>query len=577
MKHIHCILLFVFGIISGISYSQNILIDRGIQADGLWCFPLHHNENTYVYLPLEAKLSMQNDSLPQFSYMRYIIDKPSEDTSTTITEADGGAILHFLVEYSTPSKKVSNAENFIREKLENDSIKIRGPIIFDKGQYTLISSILNPKTETGELKLLGSGEAPILENSKIALSFSLDPINSKLLLESFKMATPDVSLIFELGFSGLTDSYEAELEIDWSEVTKSKSYGAGGSVYFIGADVEASFDKLRRDNAIKFTSSGSDDSMESLVQTVYSKLLELMYKPVQTSQVPKAQRGGIEDAIASLIGSEGALGSRKTTGFGLNVAYQQKEHKSSGKSHMLFNGRSSVSRNHFITFNAGNLYKNYGNNPEIFKDVPLWDPAFQQRKIFVGIDGNVEREFNKMINSVTVTLQKKHQNEDVTLKEVLLNKNTYKDNDGKVSMTYLNHDDDNRMEWLKYDYKTNWKFIGGGDFTTDWKQESSSMINLYTPFERKRIEVTGDLASLNEQQIRAVSVSINYQFFDEEKSQSLTIYPSREMADNFFEITIPKREEAVNYNITWFYKDQEPITKTGIDKYGLIFIDEIPK
>ncbi len=571
-KNILSILIFAL-FFSSIN-AQNILIDRGIQADGLWCFPLHHNENTYLYLPLQGRLAMQNDSLPQFSYMRYVMEKPSEDKSETISDADGGGILHFLVLYDTPEDKISNAEKFIREKLENDSIKIRGPIIFDKGKYSLVSSILNPSTEKGELKMLGSGEAPILENSKIALSFSLDPVKSKLLLESFKMATPDVSLVFELSFSGLTDSYEAELEIDWSEVSKSKSYGAGGSVYFIGADVEASFDKLRRDNAIKFTSSGSDASMESLVQTVYSKLLELMYKPMQTSEVPKEQRGGLEDALASIIGSKGAMGSRKTTGFGLNVAYKQKEHKSSGRSHMTFNGRSTVTRNHYVTFNAGNLYSKYGNNKLVFKDVHLWVPAFQMRQVYVGIDGNVEREFSKMINSVSVRLRKQHQNNDVTLKEVLLTKNSYSVADGKIFMSYLNHEDIDRMDWLNYDYQTNWKFIGGGEYNTEWVSESASMINLYTPFERKKIELSGDLKSLQEENVRAISVKIEYDFFDETKTSGITVYPTDDLSNKFFEITIPKGKEDVKYSITWFFKGQQPIIKKGVDSYGLIFIDE---
>jgi hypothetical protein len=559
-----------------ISNGQSILIDQGVNADGLWCFPIHKKENSYRYLPQRARLSLQNDSIPEFSFLRYITEKPSENNSKTITEAGGGGILNFLVLYDTPQELISNAERFLKKKFENDEIIIEGPIIFDSGKYTLVSSILNPAGESKK-SILGSGSAPIIENSKIPLSFNVDPLKSKLLLESLKMSTPDVSLIFELGFSGLTENYEAELEIDWSEVKKSHAFDAGGSIYFIGADVGLGFDKLRKDNAIKFTSVGKDESMESLVQTVYTKLLELMFKPTPLEQVPEEHRGGLEDAIGSLIGSDGAMGSRNTTGFGLNVGYQYKEHRTTGKSNMVFKGRSLVNRNHYITFNAGNLYKKYGDNKDIFKDVPLWDPAFQQRDVYVGIDGTIENEFDKMLNSVTVKLNKKHQSGDATLKEVLLTKNTYKETNGKIAMSYLNHGDTDQNEWLNYEYQTVWKFIGGGTYSEDWKTASASMINLYTPFQRRKIEISGDVETLRSNNVRAVAVKINYDFFGEPKSKNLTIYPKKELNDKFFEITLPKGSDKVEYTITWYVKNAAPIQKNGIDEYGLLFIDELPE
>jgi len=570
------LLVFAFFTLCFSLEAQSILIDRGVNADGLWCFPIHKNENTYLYLPQRARLSLNNDSIPEFSFLRYVLEKPSENSSKTISEAGGGGILNFLVLYDTPQELIANAERFLKKKLENDEIKLRGPIIFNSGKYTLVSSILNPASGTAKKEVLGTGVAPIIENSKIPLSFDIDPVKSKLLLESFKMSTPDVSLVFELGFSGLTESYEAELEIDWSEVKKSHAFDAGGSIYFVGADVGFGLDKLRKDNAIKFTSTGNDETMESLVQTVYNKLLELMFKPTPLEEVPEEHRGGLEDAIGSLVSSDGMMGSRNTTGFGINVGYQYKEHRTTGKSNMVFNGRSTVNRNHYITFNAGNLYKKYGNNKEIFKDVPLWDPAFQQRDVYVGVDGNIEKEFDKMLNSVTVKLNKEHQNGDNTLKEVLLTKDTYKASNGKIAMKYLNHEDANKSEWLNYKYKTTWKFIGGGTYNEDWKTESASMINLYTPFQRRKIELSGDLTVFEENNIRAVAVKISYDFFGEAKSKHITLFPKDNISEKFFEITLPKNIDDVNYTITWYVKNDAPKQKKGIDKYGLIFIDEIP-
>jgi len=225
----------------------------------------------------------------------------------------------------------------------------------------------------------------------------------------------------------------------------------------------------------------------------------------------------------------------------------------------------------------GNLYNKYGTNKEIFKDVPLWDPAFQQRDVYVGIDGTIENEFDKMLNSVTVKLSKKHESGDATLKEVLLTKNTYKDTNGKIALSYLNLGDSDQTTWLNYEYQTIWKFIGGGIFSEDWKQASASMINIYTPFEKKKIEILGDLETLNSKNVRAVVVKINYDFFGESKSKTLTIYPKKGVDNKFFEITLPKGSDPLEYSITWYVKDKTPIRKNGTDEYGLLFIDEFPE
>ena len=64
--------------------------------------------------------------------------------------------------------------------------------------------------------LLATGVAPVLEGNRIALSFDLDPAKATLLLKSFNMPTPDISLVFDMTFEGLNAAYDAELLIDWS-------------------------------------------------------------------------------------------------------------------------------------------------------------------------------------------------------------------------------------------------------------------------------------------------------------------------------------------------------------------------
>lgn len=555
--------------------AQQIQIDRGIRAAGLWCFPLLNDSLSYLYLPNQAFLSRDGDGRPQFSLMRYVDNRPPvSGNASTITEAAGGAILHFLVEYNTPRDTVEAAQRYLRELFGTEEIKVKGPVIFEKGSYSLISSVLTPSGQR-TASMLALGSAPVLEGSKIALSFELTPQKSKILLESFQMSTPDISLSFDFSFTGLTDAYQAELLIDWSEVHQSQAFQAGGSVYFISADVQASFDKLRRDNAIRLVTSGEDTNMDALLNTVYDKLLNLLFSPVKPENVPEDKRGGLMDALSSLTGSKGLLGSRKTTGFGIHAGFQLKDMRSEGTSRLNFNSRSVVSRHHYIVFNIGDIYQRYGNDQNHFRTVNIFDPDFSQREVHVSVDGSLEPEFTSFINSVTVTLRKKHESGDETIKELFVDKNTLADAPGPLVMVYGSLKDTDRLKWLDYDYKSIWQFKRGGSYTTGWNTQSASMINLFAPYERRVIEVIGDNEVLLKNNIRSVIVELNYMFFGEIRKSRLVIMANEPLRDKFFEITQPLNDYTYEYTVKWIKQDGQQISKNYSDSSGIIFIDNL--
>ena len=304
--------------------AQQILIDRGVRAGKLWCFPLLSDSLTYLYLPHEARLGLRENNEPEFSLIRYaLLDKHTEGEVNTITEADGGATLHFLVLYDTPEIVIHESEAALRQITGNEETSLRGPVIFSEGRYALISSILTEgvsQDTNRKPKMLAVGQAPVLEGSKIALSFQMDPKTSSLLLQSLQMPTPDVSLVFDMTFSGLTDSYQAELFVDWSQVRESKAFEASGSAYILSAQVELGFEKLFRENAIQLKAYGSNDAMEGLLNTVYDKLLQLLFQPIKPEHVPDDKKGDLFDAMSALIDSKsGPLSARKLSPYNLNL------------------------------------------------------------------------------------------------------------------------------------------------------------------------------------------------------------------------------------------------------------------
>jgi hypothetical protein len=568
--------------------AQPVLMDRGIRAAGLWCFPVASDSLTYVYLPASARLAEDEKGRPQFSFVRYVVNTPGDSArSATITEARGGGILHFLVLLDTPQSMIHDAEKALREKFKKDEISVRGPIVFQDGRYTLVSSILkSPVTAsvgdaeggapTMKREVIATGRAPVLEGNRLALSFDLDPEHASLLLQSFQMNTPDVSLVFDMQFNGLSEAYDADLTIDWSEVRSTKNFSAGASVYFVSADVELGFDEMFKNHAIQLRSSGADASMEGLLNTVYSKLLDLMFRQVEPERVPSDARGGLMDALSMITGPNGALGARKTTGFGASVGYQLKEMRSEGKSHLYFNHRSNVERHSYVTFNIGDFYKRYGQDNRYFRAVNLGDPTFQQREVHVGVDASLIPDFERYVNTVTVTLRKDHQGGEQTLRELVLDRATVKKGVDDLRMVYGWNGDQDRIAWLDYQYRTRWSFKGGGAFETEWTKTSAPMIDLFAPYEHRTVQLVGDGGALKAKGVRAVVVQLDYPFFGERRRPQMVVRPEASMEEKLVEITLPLGQPDYDYVVTWQMEGNRRLTDKRKDASGLIFVDELP-
>jgi len=557
--------------------AQMVLMDRGVRAGGLWCFPVTTDSTEYVYLPAAARLAQDAQGLPQISFVRYVVNAPGDSASAaTITEAKGGGILHFLVLLETPDAMVKDAEKSLQGTLKNDKITLRGPIVFSDGRYTLISSVLRGGNKAPDREVIASGRAPVLEGNRLALSFDLDPEHASLLQQSFQMNTPDISLVFDMTFNGLSEAYDADITIDWSEVKKSKGFSAGGTVYWISADVELAFDEMFRNHAIKMRSSGSDAVMEGLMNTVYNKLLDLMFRPVEPERVPPDQRGGLTDAISKLMDPKGPMGARKTTGFGASVGFQLKEMKSEGTSHLTFNHRSNVERHSFVVFNIGDLYKRYGKDPRFFRAVNLGDPTFQQREVHVGVDAALIPDFDQYVNTVTVTLRKDHQGGEQTLQEVVLDRAAVKTGVDNLRLVYGWNGDQDRLAWLDYAYRTRWSFKGGGSYETDWVKSNAPMIDLFAPYEHRVVQLVGDSKALKAKGVRAVIVQLDYPFFGEHRRPQMVVRPEDSIEEKQVQITLPLGQPDYDYVVTWQMEGNKRLTDRRHDASGLIFVDELP-
>jgi len=570
------VFLFLFWNI-GETFAQGVAIDRGVLAEGLWCFPRVKDSLTYMYLPNKASLALDERNNPQFSFIRYVnstLEETLEENTDNqgISKIGGGGVLHFLVSYQTRQDDINKAETFLKQKFGNDKIKIIAPIIFNQGSYTLISSILKDGSQQKEQNMLAHGKAPVLEGSKMAISIEMSPKHSKLLIESFKMPTPDVSVLFDMEFTGLSDAYEAEISVNWSDYYKSNSIDASGSAQIyavqVSSDVQAEFQDAIKRQAIKLKTSGEDSRMDALMQTVYQKLIAMLYDivPAEDPDLTSAT-DIIKEVTKSTLSS--------LMPYSVNVSYKRKLINRQGTSIINFNSRNELKRHYLLTFNIGNMYLRYGNNINYFKTISLEDEAFQKRDIGVIIDGDLLSEFSTMISTVSVQLRKKHEDNKETIREIKLTKTIVEEN--KIApISYGFSNDYDRLKWLEYEYRFLYDFVGGKKYQTEWHTQSNAMINVYVPFERKNISIEGDTQLLRSKQIKAVVIRISYNLFDEKINEQITI----KLQDTLQNVSIPLTVSAgslhYEYKLNYLYNDGTEKQVSGTSISELLFIDNGP-
>jgi hypothetical protein len=549
-------------------YSQPVLVGGFVEAEGLICFPVYGDSTQYRYLPSRGRLATTENDLPEFSFLQYAVENTDAPVSgSSITEANGGGLIHFLVLYDTPEDQVRKAERELKRKLKRQDLILSGPVEINAGKFMLISSLLIDGKEQKEI--IGTGVAPVFQNSRVAFSFLVEPLKAKLLMESFKMATPDISITFDLEFSGLTNAYNGQLVVDWAQVQESEYSNSSVDAIFYSSDVEKSFGSLIQNGAIRMETYGNDSIASDLLSLAYDRLLKLMFDPVRPDSIPPEKTRG---ALEEIFGRRGLLGGL----VGGSDVYKKQTIRTSGQTVVQINSRKLVPRHHLVTFNIGDLHKNFGDNERIFRKVAIDDPAFQQREVLVNLDGSIRDEFEDMISSVSVTMRKNHQNGDETVKEIFVNKDVLSEYDGTSKLIYLNKGDNNRTGWLDYDYLVNWQFKKDGNYVADWVTANSPVINLYTPYKYRQIDLVGDVKKLEDTGVIAVSVEISYPFFDRTKKDRVTIKTKDDQADYNLEAILPLDTDIVDYSITWIFREGRKVMQRGQDEYGVILIDEVP-
>lgn len=253
------------------------------------------------------------------------------------------------------------------------------------------------------------------------------------------------------------------------------------------------------------------------------------------------------------------------------VSYRMKQIKRRGTYRIDLNKYTETTRTMPFAYNPGDVRRQC---QDCFREVNLDDPLMKQREINASLGGINADDFSKYINFVNVIMKKEHQNGQETLGEVKIDRSQFNQTGNFFKMVYGYKGDDNRTEWLNYQYRTMWSFSGGYQVETDWQDGTFGSIALEPPMVKKPVYIEADEDFMLDEEIRSVEIRLITRNGDKETVTKTDLTTRSNEFTRTVEILLPRDVENYEYEITYFVKGKSPRTspRQSTD-FGRIYVE----
>jgi len=577
--------------------AQNILLDHITGCGKLVCYPSAANEHRYYYLPREPHLVLRDDGSPEFSFLRYVLAAENTNDYSGVTTADGGGIVHFLVSYETTDEERSEALRALRE--DDEDAELAGPVTFEEGYFALVSSIASLPDEDRErlaredpekskyaYAVAGIGRAPLLEGLKSAVSIHLTKLGADILWASFQTATPDISLVFDLSYSGLRDPAEVIIKGDWTKLQEhieaKVGVGVGYGPIDIGFDYDDLWDTAKTDGIIEVDAVGDVEELQPFVDRAYDQLQRLMFDPVPVDVYEEAGPD-LANMMQQMMYAAGnnnqnpqAMAQSKPFHVTLKGGFKRRQIERKGSFELDFTRQSSEQITTAMAGNIGNLHSRFKNNEAIFRTVNIGqDPVYRYRPIAVVVDLRDTTDFQKYVNTVTFRMQKKHGSGRSSMEEVLITRNSFQEG-ANLMVGYPWDGESGYEDWLPYDYEVVWSFIGGARHR-EAGRSSDSAFTLSAPYQYRNVRFIADRETLSANGVKLVTVRVSHDFYGRRRTETITLGRGMDTYSETREFAVPPGDDKLKYNITWRMDDDSK--KQSGDRSSdeqIIWVDEMP-
>jgi hypothetical protein len=204
------------------------------------------------------------------------------------------------------------------------------------------------------------------------------------------------------------------------------------------------------------------------------------------------------------------------------------------------------------------------------------DPVFQQRHVYVGLDGALVPEFASFVDAVQVTLRKRHPDGTTTTRELRLTRERAEPEALYGPLVYGNAAAEEAESWRAFEYQTVWSFRGGGSYVSPWRETTTSTLMIAPPYHRQEVFLDGDLVRLEEEGVRVLTVRVSSDLFGQPHVGSRFARIGQTTGLDPVQLVLPEGEFAYDYQIRWLLDDGSRLDACGHDDLGFIFIDDLP-
>jgi hypothetical protein len=257
---------------------------------GITVFPDHADPNQFWYLPGPVGLAKQPDSdEPQFLLIMYTPDVAS-------TGIKGVGFLNVTLALTLSDTTHDDIVGQIRKQFPDVLDPRLTPVPFDEGSVQIVSLDLQGSGGTSAAPprdgtfvavetIHGSVSPELFGDNNAIFALTLSEDGASILEQAFEDGMAPVGGIYTLKFTGVRPALDVKITADLKRVFDAFSVGLEAKVYWVSAGIDATFEKLKQDGAIKVevvnltTDSADADKEQWALNLFKDQILSTWFQP----------------------------------------------------------------------------------------------------------------------------------------------------------------------------------------------------------------------------------------------------------------------------------------------------------
>jgi hypothetical protein len=232
-----------------------LLSSDSLTVDGATVFPDHADPNQFWYLPAPVDLAKMPDSdEPQFLLIEYAPDLASSGVK-------GVGFLNVTTCLKISDRTRDKILGEIQSMFPNATNPHIAPVPFDEGTVRVVALDLQggggtannaaPGTFEAVEKISGATSPELFGDNNALFSLTLTEEGASIMKAAFEDGMAPVGVIYDLKFTGVRPALDVKITADLKRCYDSFSVGLTAQAYYVSAGIDATFEKLRQDGAIK--------------------------------------------------------------------------------------------------------------------------------------------------------------------------------------------------------------------------------------------------------------------------------------------------------------------------------------